>query len=96
MPKGEKNGRKQSVLKKNVQKKKSKFKGIQKQKKLPADLTRNAGGKITFIGKDDVVSEKISPPAASASSRKIAPESPETSSDESLSIPEVKYQKNMD
>lgn len=83
MPKGEKKGRKQSVLKKNVQKKKSKFKGIQKQKKLRVDLTRNAGGEITFVGEDDVVSEQIPPPAASASSRKIAPECPETSSDES-------------
>ena len=81
MPKGEKNGRKQSVLKKNVQKKKSRFKGIQKQKKLPVDLTRNAGGEITFVGEDDVVSE---PPAASASSRKIVPECEETSSDESV------------
>ena len=47
------------------------------------DLTRNAGGEITFVGEDDVASEQIPPPAASASSRKIAPESPETSSDES-------------
>jgi len=42
MPKGGKIGRKQSVLKKNCQKKKSKFKGVQEQKKVPMELARNA------------------------------------------------------
>ena len=84
MPKGAKIGRKLSVLKKNCQKKKSKFKGVQKQKKVPVELARNAATEITFVGEDDVVSEQIPPPAASASFRKIAAECTESSSDESI------------
>ena len=61
MPKGGKIGRKQSVLKKNCQKKKSKFKGVQKQKKVPMELARNAAPEITFVDEDDVVSEQIPP-----------------------------------
>ena len=72
MTKGGKIGRKQPVLKKSSQKKKSKFKGVQKQKKLSVELARNTATEITFVGKDDVVSEQIPPPAASASLRKIA------------------------
>ena len=54
MPKGGKIGRKQSVLKKNCQKKKSKLKGVQKQKKVPMELARNAATiKITFVGEDE-------------------------------------------
>ena len=84
MPKGGKIGRKQSVLKKNCQKKKSKFKGVQKQKKVPMELARNAATEITFVGEDVVVSEQIPPPAASASLRKIGAEYTESSSDESI------------
>ena len=66
MPKGGKIGRKQSALKKNCQKKKSKFKGVQKQKKVSMELARNAATtEITFVG---------TPPAASASLRKIGAE----------------------
>ena len=83
MPKGGKIGRKQSVLKKNCQKKKSKFKGVQKQKKVPMELARNAATEITFVG-EDVVSEQIPPPAASASLRKIGSEYTESSSDERI------------
>ena len=64
MPKGEEIGRKQFVLKKNCQKKKSKFKGVQKHKKVPMELARNAATEITFVGEDDVVSEQIPPPAS--------------------------------
>ena len=84
MPKGGKIGRKQSVLKKNCQKKKSKFKGVQKQKKVPMELARNAATEITFVGEDDVVSEQIPPPAASASLRKNGSEYTESSSDERI------------
>ena len=84
MPKGGRIGRKQSVLKKNCQKKKSKLKGVQKQKKLPVELARKAATEITFVSEDDVVSEKIPPPAASASLRKIGAEYTESSSDESI------------
>lgn len=42
MSKGSKIDRKQSVLKKNNQKKKSKFKEVQRQKKVTVDLGRNA------------------------------------------------------
>ena len=84
MPKGGKIGRKQSVLKKNCQKKKSKFKGVQKQKKVPMELARNAATEIAFVGEDDVVSKQIPPPAASASLRKIGAEYTESSSDESI------------
>ena len=84
MPKGGEIGRKQSVLKKNCQKRKSKFKGVQKQKKVPMELARNAATEITFVGEDDVVSEQIPPPAASASLRKIGAEYTESSSDESI------------
>ena len=84
MPKGGKIGRKQSVLKKNCQKKKSKFKGVQKQKKVPMELARNAATEITFVGEDDVVIDQIPPPAASASLRKIGAEYTESSSDESI------------
>ena len=66
MPKGGKIGRKQSALKKNCQKKKSKFKGVQKQKKVSMELARNAATtEITFV---------VTPPAASASLRKIGAE----------------------
>ena len=84
MPKGRKIGRKQSVLKKNCQKKKSEFKGVQKQKKVPMELARNAATEIAFVGEDDVVSKQIPPPAASASLRKIGAEYTESSSDESI------------
>lgn len=83
MPKGGKSGCKQSVQRINCQKKKSKFKGVQKQKKKHEELPRNAS-EITFIGEDDVVSEQIPPPAASASSRKIPAENTESSSDECI------------
>ena len=65
MPKGGKIGRKQSALKQNCHKKKSKFKGVQKQKKVSMELARNAATEITFVG---------TPPAASASLRKIGAE----------------------
>ena len=48
------------------------------------ELARNAATEITFVGEDDVVSEQIPSPAVSASLRKIAGESTESSSDESI------------
>ena len=51
------------------------------------DLARNAATEITFVGEDDVVSEQIPPPAASASSRKLAAECTENSSDEGIIDP---------
>ena len=66
MPKRWKIGRKQPVLRKNCPKKKSKFKGVQKQTKVPVELARNAAAEITFVGEGNVVSEQIPPPAASA------------------------------
>ena len=67
MPKGGKIGQKQSVLKRSCRKKIPKFKGVQKQKKLPVEVARNSATEITFVGEDDIVSEQIPPPAASAS-----------------------------
>ena len=48
------------------------------------ELARNAATEITFVSEDDVVSEQIPPPAASASLRKIGAEYTESSSDESI------------
>ena len=52
------------------------------------DSARNAATEITFVGEDDVVSEQIPPPAASATSRKLADEFTESSSDEDIIGPE--------
>ena len=84
MPKGGKIGQKQSVLKRSCRRKIPKFKGVQKQKKLPVEVARNSATEITFVGEDDIVSEQIPPPAASASFRKLAVECTESSSDESM------------
>ena len=84
MPKGGKIGKKQSVLKRSCRKKIPKFKGVQKQKKLPVEVARNSATEITFVGEDDIVSEQIPPPAASASFRKLAVEYTESSSDVSM------------
>ena len=84
MPKGGKIGQKQSVLKRSCRKKIPKFKGVQKQKKLPVEVARNSATEITFVGEDDIVGEQIPPPAASASFRKLAVECTESSSDESM------------
>ena len=45
---------------------------VQKQKKIPVEQARNAAAEIMFVGEDDVASEQIPLPAASASLRKIA------------------------
>ena len=84
MPKGGKIGQKQSILKRSCRRKIPKFKGVQKQKKLPVEVVRNSATEITFVGEDDIVSEQIPPPAASASFRKLAVECTESSSDESM------------
>ena len=57
MPKGGKIAQKQSVLKRSCRKKIPKFKGVQKQKKLPVEVARNSATEITFVGEDDIVSE---------------------------------------
>ena len=51
---------------------------------MPVELARNATTKIWFVGEDDVVSEQIPPPAASASLTKIAAECTQSSSDERI------------
>ena len=48
------------------------------------EVARNSATEITFVGEDDIVSEQIPPPAASASFRKLAVECTESSSDESM------------
>ena len=91
MPKGGKIGQKQSVLKRSCRRKIPKFKGVQKQKKLPVEVARNSATEITFVGEDDIVSEQIPPPAASASLLnlngvivELVVECTESSSDESM------------
>lgn len=51
---------------------------------MVVDSARNAATEITFVDEDDVVSKQIPPPAASASSRKLAAECTDGSSDEGI------------
>ena len=48
------------------------------------EQARNAAAEIMFVGEDDVASEQIPLPAASASLRNIAVQCTESSSDESI------------
>ena len=83
MPKGRKEGFKQSVLKQKHKRKKGSFKGAQEKAKASMDQPKEACVDITFVGEDDVVSEQVPLPAASVSSRKITTENSESSSNES-------------
>ena len=64
-------GKKQSVLKQGISRKRKGFKGVQKQAKRAASATSERRVNITFVGEDDVVSEIIPPPAIPVSARKI-------------------------
>lgn len=64
-------GKKQSVLKQGISRKRKGFKGVQKQAKRAASATSERRVNITFVGEDDVVSEMIPPPAIPVSARKI-------------------------
>ena len=64
-------GKKQSVLKQGISRKRKGFKGVKKQAKRAASATSERRVNITFVGEDDVVSEMIPPPAIPVSARKI-------------------------
>ena len=86
MPKGERSGVKQRVLKKSgafIQRKA--FKGIPKQRKNAKNAAKRRRVEITFVGENDVVSEQIPEPLASLSSRKLQESDDESGSDESIS-----------
>ena len=86
MPKGNRSGVKQRVLKKKTgsSSKRKAFKGIPKHRKIAENAAKWHRVEITFVGEDDVVSEQIPEPVASVSSRKLQ-ESDESASDESIS-----------
>ena len=78
-------GKKQSVLKKGISKKRKGFKGVQKQARRASNPTKEHTVNITFVGEDDVVSEMIPPPTVPASSRKLGACAVDvSSSDESI------------
>ena len=86
MPKGNRSGVKQRVLKQTVSSSKRKdFKGIPKHRKIAENAAKRPRVEITFVGEDDVVSEQIPEPVASVSSRKLQESDNESASDESIS-----------
>jgi len=65
-------GKKQLTIQKNKSKKKKGFRGVQKQAVFKAKTSdQDSNVTITFVGEDDVVSERVPPPKTPASSRKI-------------------------
>lgn len=86
MPKGNRSGVKQRVLKKSGSSTKRKaFKGIPKHRKIAENAAKRPRVEITFVSEDDVVSEQIPEPVASVSSRKLKESDDESASDESIS-----------
>ena len=86
MPKGNRSGVKQRVLKQTVSSSKRKdFKGIPKHRKIAENAAKRPRVEITFVGEDDVVSEQIPEPVASVSSRKLQESDNKSASDESIS-----------
>ena len=76
-------GKKQSVLKKSISKKRKVLKGFQKQAKKASNPTKEHTKNITFVV-DNVVSEIIPPPTVPASSQNLACAVDASSSDESI------------
>lgn len=84
-----KRGSKQSTIQKNKSSKKKGFRGVQKQTVLKAktrDQTETVA--VTFVGEEDVVSERIPPPKTPASSRKLGVQEQESSDSESYEFEE--------
>lgn len=82
MPKGKKEGFKQSVTKARDRKRKSKFKGVQKQCKTIVNPDSHEATSLTFVCDDDVVSELVPPPPPTISSQKLPKRSNEDVSSE--------------
>ena len=87
MPKRNKFGVKQRVLKNSGSVKKRKaFKGIRSIERMPKMPPRDQEwGFLSFVGEDDVISEQIPEPLTSVSSRKLQESDDESGYDASFS-----------